>query len=198
MNMRKYMFAGLLSIIPLALTYWIITKLFLLFSGPGKSLISFFSPIKNIPFAEEIVGFILTIGFIYTLGMVISNVLGKNLYGFFEKILSKIPFVGYIYKTIKQITETFSGSQKDAFKKVVFIEYPKKDIWTIAMVTGDSKDSTGTEYYQIFVPTTPNPTSGFMLYVKKSDTKETSFSIDEGLKIIISGGMLAPEINDIR
>lgn len=197
MNMRKYMFAGLLSIIPLALTYWIITKLFLLFSGPGKNLISFFSPIKNIPFAEEIVGFILTIGFIYVLGMVISNVLGKNLYGFFEKILSKIPFVGYIYKTIKQITETFSGSQKDAFKKVVFIEYPKKDIWTIAMVTGDSKDSTGTEYYQIFVPTTPNPTSGFMLYVKKSDTKETSFSIDEGLKIIISGGMLAPEINDI-
>ena len=197
MNIKNYMIAGMFSIIPLALTYWIITKLFLLFSGPGKSLITLLSPIDNIPFAAEIVGFILTIGSIYIIGMVVSNVIGKRLYGFFEAILSRIPFVSYVYKTIKQITETLSASQKDAFKKVVFIEYPKKEIWTIAMVTGDSKDSTGVEYFQIFVPTTPNPTSGFMLYIKKCDVKETSFSIDEGLKIIISGGMLAPKINDI-
>ena len=105
--------------------------------------------------------------------------------------------VNYIYNTIKQITDTLTVSQKHAFKKVVYIEYPKKDIWTIALVTGESKDSQNNEYYQIFVPTTPNPTSGFMLYVKKKDTKETDMSIDEGLKIIISGGMLAPGKNEI-
>ena len=114
-----------------------------------------------------------------------------------KEILAKIPLVNYIYNTIKQITDTLTVSQKHAFKKVVYIEYPKENIWTIALVTGESKDSQNNEYYQIFVPTTPNPTSGFMLYVKKKDTKETDMSIDEGLKIIISGGMLAPGKNEI-
>tara|TARA_S200000501_G_scaffold110960_1_gene104365 strand:+ start:63780 stop:64175 length:396 start_codon:yes stop_codon:yes gene_type:complete len=130
-------------------------------------------------------------------GVVISNVLGKKVYVLFEKLLAKIPLVSYIYNTIKQITDTLSISQKQAFEKVVYIEYPKENIWTIALVTGESRDSESVEYYQIFVPTTPNPTSGFMLFVKKDDVKETQMSIDEGLKIIISGGMLAPEENGI-
>ena len=100
-----------------------------------------------------------------------------------------------VKSAIKQIIDTLAISQKQAFKKVVYIEYPKKDVWTIALVTGESKDLEGNEYYQIFVPTTPNPTSGFMLYIKKENTKETNMNIDEGLKIIISGGMLAPETN---
>ena len=95
------------------------------------------------------------------------------------------------------LIDTLSISQKQAFQKVVYIEYPKEDIWTIALVTGESQDSDGVEYYQIFVPTTPNPTSGFMLFVKKENAKETQMSIDEGLKIIISGGMLAPKKNGI-
>ena len=105
--------------------------------------------------------------------------------------------VNYIYNTIKQITETLTASQKHAFKKVVFIEYPKTDIWTIALVTGESKDKEGSKYYQVFLPTTPNPTSGFMLYIKQENVKDTNLSVDEGLKIVISGGMLAPEINDV-
>ena len=75
--------------------------------------------------------------------------------------------------------------------------WTKSGIWTIALVTGDSKDESVGEYYQVFVPTTPNPTSGFMLYLKKKDTKDTSLSVEEGLKIVISGGMLAPDINEI-
>ncbi len=119
------------------------------------------------------------------------------MYSFFEKLLSKIPLVSYIYNTIKQITDTLSVSQKQAFKKVIYIEYPKDDIWTIALVTGESKSKNGDDYYQVFVPTTPNPTSGFMLYLKKNDIRETNMSVDEGLKIIISGGMLAPKTNEI-
>ena len=148
-------------------------------------------------YIENIIGFILTFIFIYIIGLVVSNVLGKKIYSIFEKILAKIPLVSYIYNTIKQITDTLSVSQKQAFKKVVYIEYPKSGIWTLALVTGESRDSSNTEYYQIFVPTTPNPTSGFMLYVKKEDTIKTKMTIDEGLKIIISGGMLAPEKNEI-
>ena len=197
MKKRNYFLTGLISIFPLAITYFIINWLFIFFSEPGKKLINYFFSNYNSTIIEHIVGFILTFSFIYIVGVIISNVLGKKLYVLFEKLLAKIPLVSYIYNTIKQITDTLSISQKQAFEKVVYIEYPKENIWTIALVTGESRDSENVEYYQIFVPTTPNPTSGFMLFVKKYDVKETQMSIDEGLKIIISGGMLAPEKNGI-
>ena len=197
MKKKNYFITGLFSIIPIAITYYIITKLFSIFSKPGQNLIKTIFPEVELPLLELLIGFLLTFLFIYFLGVIISNVLGKKLYSFFESILSKIPLVSYIYNTIKQITETLTVSQKQAFKKVVYIEYPKEDIWTIALVTGESKDKDDIAYYQIFVPTTPNPTSGFMLYIKKTNVKETNLSIDEGLKIVISGGMLAPEKNDI-
>ena len=195
MSRKNYFITGLFSIIPLAITFTIIKWLFEFFSKPGKKMINYILPNSNAPIIENIIGFVLTFLFIYLIGVIISNVLGKRLYLFFEKILAKIPLINYIYNTIKQIIDTLAISQKQAFKKVVYIEYPKKDVWTIALVTGESKDSEGNEYYQIFVPTTPNPTSGFMLYIKKENTKETNMNIDEGLKIIISGGMLAPETN---
>tara|TARA_Y100001958_G_C21219847_1_gene545239 strand:- start:623 stop:1216 length:594 start_codon:yes stop_codon:yes gene_type:complete len=197
MKKRNYFLTGLISIFPLAITYFIINWLFIFFSGPGKKIINYFFSDYNLSIIEHIVGFILTFLFIYIVGAIISNVLGKKIYLLFEKLLAKIPLVSYIYNTIKQITDTLSISQKQAFQKVVYIEYPKEDIWTIALVTGESQDSEGVEYYQIFVPTTPNPTSGFMLFVKKENAKETQMSIDEGLKIIISGGMLAPKKNGI-
>ena len=197
MKKRNYFLTGLISIFPLAITYFIINWLFIFFSGPGKKIINYFFTDYNSSIIEHIVGFILTFLFIYIVGAIISNVLGKKIYLLFEKLLAKIPLVSYIYNTIKQITDTLSISQKQAFQKVVYIEYPKEDIWTIALVTGESQDSEGVEYYQIFVPTTPHPTSGFMLFVKKENAKETQMSIDEGLKIIISGGMLAPKKNGI-
>tara|TARA_Y100000994_G_scaffold249554_1_gene262012 strand:+ start:2018 stop:2611 length:594 start_codon:yes stop_codon:yes gene_type:complete len=197
MNKKNYFITGLFSIIPLAITYYIIVSLISVFSKPGQNLIKYIFPEVELPLIELFIGFILTFFFIYFLGLIISNVLGKKLYNIFENILSKIPLVSYIYNTIKQITETLTISQKQAFKKVVYIEYPKENIWTIALVTGESKDKKGIDYYQIFVPTTPNPTSGFMLYIKQSDARETNLSIDEGLKIIISGGMLAPKQNEI-
>jgi len=195
MSKKNYFITGLFSIIPLAITFTIIKWLFQFFSKPGKKMINYILPNSNAPIIENIIGFVLTFLFIYLIGVIISNVIGRRLYSYFEKILAKIPLINYIYNTIKQITDTLRISQKQAFKKVVYIEYPKKDIWTIALVTGESKDSEGNEYYQIFVPTTPNPTSGFMLYIKKENTKETNMNIEEGLKIIISGGMLAPERN---
>ena len=197
MSKKNYFITGLFSIIPLAITFTIIKWLFDFFSGPGKKMINYIFPNSSAPIIENIIGFVLTFLFIYLIGIIISNVLGKRLYSIFENILAKIPLVNYIYNTIKQITDTLTVSQKHAFKKVVYIEYPKENIWTIALVTGESKDSQNNEYYQIFVPTTPNPTSGFMLYIKKENTNETDMSIDEGLKIIISGGMLAPGKNEI-
>ena len=146
-------------------------------------------------YIPELAGFILTLSFIYFMGLLVSNVLGRKIYSWFERILSRIPLVNSVYKTIKHIISHISGPNRQAFKKVVFIEYPRKGIWTLSMVTGESKNADGELYYHIFIPTTPNPTSGYLLYILQKDTRQTNMSIEQGMKIIISGGMLAPKIN---
>jgi len=196
-NINKNIFAGIMSIIPLALTFWIIKSLFVFFSIPGKNLISYVFNNNNINnsyliYLEYLLGFILTIIFLYFLGLIISNVLGKKLYKFFETIINRIPVVNKVYKSIKQITSTISMPNSQAFQKVVLIEYPKKGLWTICMVTGVSEKNKE-KHYNVFVPTTPNPTSGYLLFVKQSDVIEINMTVEEGLKIIISGGMLAPD-----
>ena len=186
-----------MSIIPITLTYWIIKNLFIFFSKPGKGIIAFIFTSQDLNteyliYLEYSLGFILTILFLYLLGLLVSNVLGKKLYKVFESILNRIPIVSNIYKSIKQITSTLSMPQSKAFQKVVLIQYPRKGLWTICMVTGETKSKEGM-FYNVFVPTTPNPTSGYLLFVKSSDTRPIDLTVEEGLKIIISGGMIGPE-----
>ncbi|SVD97250.1 uncharacterized protein METZ01_LOCUS450104, partial [marine metagenome] len=180
-SFKYYIFTGLLSILPVAATYWILLKLFQFFSTPGAAIVEFIFKDKVPKYVPELAGFILTILFISFAGMVVSNVLGKRIYAWFEDVLSRIPVVSVVYRTIKQITSSLSGPNRQAFKKVVYIEYPRKGIWTLTMVTGESINKTGEKYYHIFVPTTPNPTSGYMLYIPQLDTLETEMSVEEGL-----------------
>lgn len=194
---KHYLITGLLSILPIALTYWIVLKLFNFFSNPGAQIVSLIFKNQVPLYIPELFGFVLSISFIYITGHVISNVLGKQIYNWFEKVLFRIPIINTLYRTIKQITSNLSGPDRQAFKKVVFIEYPRKGIWTLSMVTGESTNKQGELFYHIFVPTTPNPTSGYLLYVPQSETRPTDMSIEEGMKIIISGGMLAPRDNII-
>tara|TARA_Y100000590_G_scaffold439662_1_gene563966 strand:+ start:572 stop:1201 length:630 start_codon:yes stop_codon:yes gene_type:complete len=200
---NKYIFTGIMSIIPIAITYWIIENLFLYFSKPGKFLIDqlykieifkSYSFINNFyDYLAYLIGFILTILFLYILGQIVSNVLGKRIYIFFEGILSKIPIVNKIYSTIKQITNTFTKPNNQAFQKVVMLEYPKENLWTLAMVTGECINESKVRCYKLFVPTTPNPTSGYLIIVDKKKVVESDISVEEGLSIIISGGMVSPE-----
>ena len=202
-NYRKYIFTGIMSIIPIAITYWIIENLFIFFSKPGKFLIDQVYKIdffKNYDFINNfyqylayLSGFILTIVFLYILGLIVSNVLGRRIYVFFENILNKIPIVNKIYNTTKKITNTFTKPNNQAFQKVVLLEYPKKDLWTLAMVTGECVNSKKIECYKLFVPTTPNPTSGYLIIIDKTKVKDSDISVEEGLSIIISGGMITPE-----
>ncbi len=206
-NYKKYIFTGIMSLIPMMITFWIIQYLFIIFSVPGKVIVSkifdiaFFNNelfLKLRYTLEYVLGFVLTILFLYFVGIIISNVLGKRLYKFFEKILQRIPLVSKIYTTVKNVTETFTKQDSKAFEKVVLIQYPREDLWTLAMVTGESKDLRSIEYYNLFVPTTPNPTSGYLIMIKKSDAIETDLSVDDGLSIIISGGMVSPKILNIK
>ena len=130
-------------------------------------------------------------------GTVIRGNLSKIKIGKYMPV-SRIPIVNKIYSTIKGITDTISSQNKNAFQKVVIIQYPREGLWTYAMVTGECKNKNNEEYYNLFVPTTPNPTSGYLIIIKKNDVINTDISVDDGLSIIISGGMISPNTIDIK
>ena len=200
MNVKKYIATGILSIIPIYLTYVISRILFQFFANPGAKFFDYIYKLigkDSVKFLPEIFGFIAVLLIIYIIGMLVSSIFVKKILFSLERVIAGIPVVNIIYKTIKQITSSLGDPNKESFKKVVLIEYPRKDLWTLAMVTGESFDKDSNEYYNIYVPTTPNPTSGFMLYALKSEVLETEISVEEGLKIIISGGVIGPDMNGI-
>ena len=202
-SFKKYIVTGLLAILPAAFTWIIIVYLYNIFTSPGSYVVSI---VYNFLYGNQFeindylinfLSFLFTLFFIYIFGFVTNRFIGKSIMSLFDRLVLKIPVAKTIYKTIKQLTNSIADTQANAFEKVVSIEYPKKGIWTIAMVTGQSVDKNNIAYYHLFLPTTPNPTSGFMLIVKKCDVIESKMNVEEGLKTIISGGMVAPEINDL-
>ena len=185
---KRITLAGLFAIVPLALTFYII-KIIIVFldqlTAPIMARINL-----------EIPGFglILTLLIIFALGIFVTNVLGRRLFSWGERLISSIPLVKNIYNTLKQITNAFSGAtQTENYQRVIYIQYPRKELWTISFVTSESVDGSGEEYYHVFVPTTPNPTSGVFIIVPKKDAIEADLTVEEGLKAVISGGLLAPE-----
>jgi uncharacterized membrane protein len=195
---KQTIIAGILAIMPFVLTSYILIWLFKFFSEPGQRFFEYFLAGREIPkYLPELFGFLFTFLVIYILGMIVRNVLGKRLFSKIEKAILKIPVANTIFNTIKQFTSSISDSKYDTFQKVVLIQYPRKGLWTITMVTGSSKDKGGREFYHLFVPTTPNPTSGYMIIIPKDDAVDSDLTIEEGLKAVISGGLLANEINAI-
>ena len=183
-SIKRRIFAGLLAIVPIAVTFWILKLLFTFLDG-------FAAPIlKRIGIEIPGLGIILTLVIIFLLGLLVTNVLGKTLFNWGERILAKLPIVNTIYKTIKQITSAFSGSTVKSFQQVIFMQYPRIGLWTMCFVTNESQNETGEEFYHVFVPTTPNPTSGVFIIVPKKDVVHPNISVEDGLKAIISGGIL--------
>ena len=196
---RYYFLIGLFSILPIAATLWLIRVILSFFAGPAQSIINKILP-SAVPGQEIIswiVGFILTFLFVLITGYIVSSVFGKILFSKIESIISRIPIVNSLYQTIKGLTESISNSSKQAFSKVVLIEYPRKGIWTLTLVTGESINKEGINFYHLFLPTSPNPTSGYMLYIPKDDVNEIDMSTEEAIKIIVSGGALSPDKNQI-
>ena len=142
-------------------------------------------------------GIILTVLLIYILGFLVTNFLGRKIFNLGGRIVKKVPIVNMIYTTLKQIPDTFTKGSTDAFEGAVYIQYPRQGLWTMAFISGESKTKDGVPYYHLFVPTTPNPTSGFFLMIPQADTVATGMSVEDGLKTIISGGLLAPDENPL-
>ena len=189
---RSKLFAGVATLLPLYLTFIVIKFLFVTLEDISDPILKRFD--IDIPG----LGIILTVSLIYLLGLVVTNFLGRKIFNIGENFVKRVPIVNMIYTTLKQITETFTKSSTDAFVGAVYIQYPRNGLWTMAFISGESKNEEGIEFYHLFVPTTPNPTSGFFLMIPQSDTIPTGMSVEEGLKTIISGGLLAPDKNPLR
>ena len=190
-NFRSKLFAGVATLLPLYLTFFVIKFLFVTLEEMSDPLLKRFN--LDIPG----LGIILTVLLIYILGFLVTNFLGRKIFNLGEQIVKKVPIVNMIYTTLKQITDTFTKGSTDAFEGAVYIQYPRQGLWTMAFISGESKTKDGVPYYHLFVPTTPNPTSGFFLMIPQADTVATGMSVEDGLKTIISGGLLAPEENPL-
>ena len=190
-HFKKVFLTGIFAIAPLAMTYWILKITF-------EFLDNVTSPfLKKVDIDIPGLGLILTLALVYALGLFVTNVLGKKLFSWGERILTNIPIVKSIYSNIKQITQTFSGTSSRNFQSVIYLEYPRKRLWTLAFVTGSSINDHKDEFFHLFIPTTPNPTSGFFIMVPQKDTIPAEMNVEEALKAVISGGMLAREKHQI-
>tara|TARA_B000000557_G_scaffold201266_1_gene166500 strand:+ start:356 stop:949 length:594 start_codon:yes stop_codon:yes gene_type:complete len=190
-NIRAKLFAGIAALLPLYLTFFILKFLFETLDRMSRPML------KNIGLEIPGLGIVLTLLLIFILGIVVTNFLGKKVFQIGEKFVTKVPIVNTVYSTFKQITETFTKGTTEAFDGAVYIQYPRQGLWTMAFISGESKSKAGIDYYHLFVPTTPNPTSGFFLMIPQKDAIATGMSVEEGLKTIISGGLLAPEENPL-
>jgi uncharacterized membrane protein len=195
--MRKYFITGLLVLVPLAITLWV---LHLIISTMDQSLLLL--PERWRPeavFGTYIpgLGSILTLLIVFLTGLATRNFIGKKLLYAWELVLARIPVVSSIYSSVKQVSDTLLSSSGHAFRKALLVQYPRQGSWTIAFLTGipggDVKNHLRGDYVSIYIPTTPNPTSGFFLMVPKADTIELDMNVDEALKYIVSMGVVAPE-----
>ena len=199
---RKWLLAGLLVIVPLGITVWVLEWIV---SSLDKTLLILpagWHP--KVLLNVDIPGFgvLLAFGILLSVGALASNFLGRKLVAWWDKLLNRIPVVRGIYSGVKQVSDTLFSEKGNAFRKAVLVQWPRPDVWTVAFLTGTPSGdvaqqlalTTGTadEFVSVYVPTTPNPTGGYFVLLKASDCIELKMSVDEALKYVISMGVVAP------
>jgi uncharacterized membrane protein len=200
--MKKILITGLLIWIPLAITIWVLE---LIVSTMDQSLLLLppqFQPQALLGYQIPGLGALLTVVVVFVTGALASNILGQRLVLFWEKVLGRIPVVKTIYSSVKQVSDTLFAPGGQAFSKALLVQYPRRDSWTIAFLTGtpgrDVAKHLQGDYVSVYVPTTPNPTSGFFLMMRRADVIELDMSVDEALKYVISMGVVPPETSGIK
>lgn len=194
--MKRYFITGLLIWVPLGITAW---ALKFLISTMDQSLLLLpagLHPEALVGIYVPGMGVVLTLLVVFLTGLLTTNIIGQRLVIFWEGVLWRIPVVKSIYYGVKQVSDTLFSSQGEAFRKALLVQYPRRGSWTIAFMTGhpggDVVNHLKGDYVSVYVPTTPNPTSGFFLMMPKSDVIELDMSVDTALKYIISMGVVIP------
>lgn len=196
-RLKRYFLTGLLVVVPLAITVWVVHAIISTMDRSLELLPDFMDPndrLSDIPG----IGAILTLLVILGMGMIASNMFGERLLRLGENLLMRIPVFRTIYNGVKQVSDTLLKPGGQAFRKAALVRWPHADSWTIAFITGrpggdvvnylDSED-----YVSVYVPTTPNPTGGYFVMIKRSDVVELDMSVDEALKYVISMGVVSPK-----
>jgi uncharacterized membrane protein len=197
-RIRAYFFTGLLVLVPLVVTGYIIWTLFLAIDGILRGFAyNFILQPLGIGKKQIVgIGFITLILFIILTGIIARNYFGKKIVNFGDKIVQRIPLINRVYNAIKQISFAFFSEKREVFKKAILFEYPRKGIYSIGFYTQDTRgpvqEGIEEDVVSIFLPTTPNPTSGFLLFVPKNEIIELDLSIEEAVKLVISGGAIVP------
>jgi uncharacterized membrane protein len=201
---KKYLLAGLLVWLPLAITVWVLSWLLGALNGVFEALLGASQTVlpvsahANIERLRQIPG--LGIGLL-VLGLLLTGVFAANMFGQFwfrqwDRLMGQIPIVKSIYNSVKQVSDTLFSTSGNAFREAVLVQYPRPGSWTIAFVTGRPSGEVAEhlpgEFVSVYVPTTPNPTSGFFLMMPRADVVDLAMSVDEALKYVISMGVVAP------
>lgn len=201
-DLKNDLIAGLLVVIPLATTIWLtITVAFWVvrfLTRFPKQL----NPFTGLPpllgdFLNLSVGLAVPLLSILLIGLMARNIAGRWLLDFGERVVQSIPLAGSIYKTLQQLLQTVLQDSKSRFRRVILVEYPRRGIWAVAFVTGtvmSPETGSGTSMISIFIPTTPNPTSGWYAVVPDSDVINLSISIEDAFKVLLSGGIVGPNL----
>lgn len=193
---KRYFITGLVIWIPLAITAWVLSLIVNTLDQSLQLLPPSIHPINLIGFDLPGVGAILTLLIIFLTGLLAANFIGQKMVRWSEKLLSRIPVVNSVYHSVKQVSDTLFAPNGNAFRQALLVQYPRQGCWTIAFLTGkpagDLINHLQGEHVSVYVPTTPNPTSGFFLMMPKAEVVELDMSVDEALKYIISMGVVAP------
>jgi len=196
-KLRAYLFTGILVTAPVAITLYLAVKFVLWMDILVNRLLPPQYKFDNMPYTIPGLGLVVGVLFLTVVGMFAAGFLGRFFIKLGEWIVYKVPLVSSVYSVLKQVFETFFSSKTQAFSKVVMLEYPRKGIWILGFVSsdlqGEIKAKCPKDMLSVFIPTTPNPTSGFLIFVPKKDCIEMDMTVEQGLKFVISGGLVEPE-----
>lgn len=199
-KLRAYLFTGILVTAPVAITLYLAIKFVLWIDFLVNRILPPQYKFDNMPYTIPGLGLVVAVVALIIIGMFAAGFMGRFFLKLGEWIVYKVPLVSSVYSVLKQVFETFFSSKTQAFSKVVMLEYPRKGIWILGFVSselqGEVKDQFGEEMLNVFIPTTPNPTSGFLIFVPKKDCIELDMNVEQGLKFVISGGLVSPEEKD--
>ncbi|WP_019583968.1 DUF502 domain-containing protein [Thioalkalivibrio sp. ALE16] len=195
-SLRRYLIAGLLVWLPLIVTGFIIKLLVDLLDFTILLLPPGWRPEALLGFSIPGVGIVVAIVVVFVTGVIVANIVGRKLVALGESIVHRIPLVNSIYGAVKKVTETVLADGGQAFRKVMLIEYPRRGLWSVGFMTGvgtgEVQERTEHEVITVFVPTTPNPTSGFVLMVPREEAIELDMTVEDGLKFVMSMGVVTP------
>lgn len=195
-GLRGYFITGLLVVVPLYITVYVLTLIAGFMENAVNVLPRFLRPDTYLPFHFPGQGIVFTILGVLVVGVLTANFLGQKLLGLTDRFMAKVPIVSVVYKSTKQLMETFFAKDHEGFRKVVLVEFPRKGVYSMGFVTGKTRgellEKTPEGTVSIFMPTTPNPTSGFYIVARESDVIPLGMSVEDAFKVLMSGGMIVP------